>query len=231
MKRFLLVILVFIIGVVVAYYLTPSSSKYLTSVRNVNTPSLLKLSSPFMVGSQWKNFNTRDGKFIPEKNDTWFVYGWFGKIASVQMVGGVDYKKYGGQHGGIDFSTKIGTPVLAAADGVVTFAGDFYGKTVRISHQDGFDTLYGHLSKIDVANKQEVKRGDVIGEVGNTGTINPHLHFEVDRRVGNDLWAINPRKLLNIDWSKVVVPDFPANHFYDGDPNNPGGQKDFMWPK
>lgn len=231
MKKTLLAIAVFILAGLLAYYFWPSERKYFTSVQDVNASTSLKLSLPFSVPSFWGNFTTKNGKFVAQPKDTWFVYGWFGKIASIKSVGGIQYQAYGNQHGGIDFSAKIGIPVIAAADGVVTFVGDFYGKTIRISHQDGFETIYGHLSEIDAVNNQKIKRGEVIGKVGATGTVNPHLHFEVDRRVNNDLWAINPRKLLTTNWSKVMVPDVPANHFYSGDPNNPDAQKDFVWPR
>lgn len=231
MKRFFLIFSVFIVGALLAFYFWPSERKYFTSVQDVNTPTSLKLQTPFQQPSRWSNFKTENSRFILQPGDTWFVYGWFGKIASIKSVGGVQYQKYNNQHGGIDFSAKEGIPVVAAADGVVTFTGDFYGKTIRISHQDGYETIYGHLSEIDVNNNQKVKAGEMIGKVGATGTVNPHLHFEVDRRVGNDLWAINPRQLLTADWSKITIPDFPANHFYSGDANNPDAQKDFVWPR
>lgn len=85
-------------------------------------------------------------------------------------------------HDGLDFSAKQGTPVYASADGVVEFARNFggYGKTVMIDHLYGFETRYGHLNKIVVRPGQHIKRGDKIGEVGNTGiSTAPHLHWEV----------------------------------------------------
>ncbi len=86
-------------------------------------------------------------------------------------------------HTGIDFSASIGTPIYATADGTiedirVSFSG--YGKTVKIDHGYGFKTRYAHMHEFAVKEGQKVKRGQVIGYVGNTGTSTaPHLHYEV----------------------------------------------------
>lgn len=85
-------------------------------------------------------------------------------------------------HEGLDISTRIGTDVIATADGIVTDAGyDItYGNNIIIDHGFGFVTRYGHLSKIDVKAGEVVKRNQKIGEVGNTGfSTGPHLHYEI----------------------------------------------------
>ena len=86
-------------------------------------------------------------------------------------------------HQGIDIgSAGFGAPVVAAADGVVTYAGELgsYGNCVMVYHGDGITTLYGHGQKILTKTGTEVKQGDVIMEVGSTGnSTGPHLHFEV----------------------------------------------------
>ncbi len=85
-------------------------------------------------------------------------------------------------HKGIDISARRGTPIIAPADGIVTKAGKTkgYGNSVVISHQNNITTRYGHLKDIFVKKGQRVKRGDVIGTVGNTGrSTGPHLHFEI----------------------------------------------------
>lgn len=85
-------------------------------------------------------------------------------------------------HHGIDIATKRGTPILAPGDGYVTYTGrnGGYGLFISINHKYGFETKYGHLQKIYVRLGQFVKRGDKIGEVGNTGiSTAPHLHYEV----------------------------------------------------
>lgn len=87
-------------------------------------------------------------------------------------------------HDGVDWSAPRGTYVFAAADGTISFAGwdTGYGNTVRITHSDGIETVYGHLSSIEagVEPGAVVIQGYVIGEVGATGmTTGPNLHFEV----------------------------------------------------
>lgn len=95
-------------------------------------------------------------------------------------------------HSGMDFTAPTGTHVYATADGVVTVARDAgggYGKYVDIDHGYNYLTRYAHLNKMNVKEGQKVKRGEVIGEVGNTGlSTGPHLHYEVRVR-GN---AQNP---------------------------------------
>ncbi len=86
-------------------------------------------------------------------------------------------------HMGIDFAAEIGTPVYATADGkVVTVSVKFsgYGKMVEIDHGFGYRTRYAHMHGFNVKVGQQVKRGDLIGYVGNTGlSTAPHLHYEV----------------------------------------------------
>jgi LysM repeat protein len=88
-------------------------------------------------------------------------------------------------HGGIDIAVHEGTWVGAAADGVVTFAGDnggHLGKAVFIRHQNGYETQYGHLSKICVHTGQKVIARKLIAKSGSTGrSTGPHLHFTIKR--------------------------------------------------
>jgi murein DD-endopeptidase MepM/ murein hydrolase activator NlpD len=88
-------------------------------------------------------------------------------------------------HAGMDFTAKQGTPIYATGDGRETFADyatNGYGRHVVIDHGFGYSTLYAHLSELKVRNGQKVKRGDVIGLVGNTGlSAGPHLHYEVHK--------------------------------------------------
>lgn len=99
-------------------------------------------------------------------------------------------------HKGIDIPAKRGTPVYAVASGTVVEArrkGN-YGKYIRIFHNDRiYYTCYAHLSRINVLRGQKIKKGQMIGRVGNTGlSTGPHLHFEVRRRKS----PINPKKFL-----------------------------------
>ena len=92
-------------------------------------------------------------------------------------------------HGGTDISMPTGTPIIAAADGTVVSATwhDSYGYYVKIQHNDVFSTLYAHCSALHVSAGQQVTKGQVIADVGETGAATgPHLHFEVriyDERV------------------------------------------------
>lgn len=92
--------------------------------------------------------------------------------------------KYKRLHGGVDIGGRTGAPIYAAADGVVTKAANGYnsgsGNNVRINHGKGLETGYLHMHKIHVKVGQKVKRGQIIGTVGNTGlSTAPHLHFSV----------------------------------------------------
>jgi len=100
-------------------------------------------------------------------------------------------------HAGVDISARVGTPVIAPAKGIVTFAGwdGAYGYCLILNHGNAINTRYAHLQKLVVKEGQTINRGDLIAYVGATGrTTGPHLHYEV--RVGGVL--INPmRYILN----------------------------------
>jgi len=103
----------------------------------------------------------------------------------------------GAFHTGVDISTSYGTPVIAPADGIVTYAETLagYGRLVMIEHGQGISTRYGHLANYTVAAGQSVHRGDIIGYVGMTGrATGPHLHYEV--RI-HDV-PVNPHKYLRM---------------------------------
>ncbi len=88
-------------------------------------------------------------------------------------------------HAGLDFTAPIGTPIYATADGVVKEAGfstGGFGNQVVINHGYGYETLYGHMYRVNARAGQVVKRGEVIGYVGSTGkSTGPHCHYEVHR--------------------------------------------------
>ncbi len=98
-------------------------------------------------------------------------------------------------HPGVDITAPRNHPVVAAGDGIVIraqWAGN-YGRLVVIDHGGGIDTYYGHLNKIEVIAGQEVRRGQIVGRVGNTGrTTGTHLHYEV--RMGGN--PVNPYTFL-----------------------------------
>ncbi len=103
-------------------------------------------------------------------------------------------------HSGMDFSSNIGTPVYSTADGTVTLADwkQGYGKCIVIDHGYGYETLYAHLNDYKVRAGQKVVRGELIGQVGNTGkSTGPHLHYEVHVKGQPD----NPAKYYFMDLS------------------------------
>lgn len=99
-------------------------------------------------------------------------------------------------HLGIDIVAEINTPVLAAGDGFVVFSNWTYemGNQIIIYHGSGFFSYYGHLARNLVVEKTPVRKGEVIGWLGNSGyiTSGPHLHFEIWRN-GN---PVDPKKIL-----------------------------------
>ena len=101
---------------------------------------------------------------------------------------------YTRMHRGVDIAAPWGSPVFAASDGVVQFAGrsSGYGNFIKVTHGNGYGTGYGHLSRIYVRGGERVRRGQRIGAVGNTGlSTGPHLHYELYR---NGM-AVNPRSV------------------------------------
>jgi murein DD-endopeptidase MepM/ murein hydrolase activator NlpD len=100
--------------------------------------------------------------------------------------------RWGVFHWGIDLANAIGTPILAAADGVVVESGPAsgFGLWVRLRHTDGTTTVYGHINRSLVTEGQQVRAGQKIAEMGNRGnSTGPHLHFEVWNAAGQ---KINP---------------------------------------
>ena len=109
-------------------------------------------------------------------------------------------------HSGIDFTAPIGTPIYATGDGRVEAAGidGGYGRRVVINHGYSYKTLYGHMNKFTVKVGQQVKRGDLIGHVGNSGTsTGPHLHYEVHK---NDK-PVNP---INFIYNDLTPSEYIA---------------------
>ena len=105
------------------------------------------------------------------------------------------FTRRGSFHPGLDFRGPIGAPIYAAANGVVSFAGQKsgYGNCIEVTHANGIITRYAHMSAFRARAGQPVKAGQTIGAIGSTGrSTGPHLHFEV--RVKDQ--PINPRPFL-----------------------------------
>jgi murein DD-endopeptidase MepM/ murein hydrolase activator NlpD len=106
-------------------------------------------------------------------------------------------RRWGRMHQGIDIAGPTGTPIVAAADGVVVASGyssGGYGNVIDVQHADGSFTRYGHNSRLLAGVGQQVKQGQNIAEMGSTGrSTGPHLHFEYHSGSGN---AVNPMAYL-----------------------------------
>ncbi len=115
-------------------------------------------------------------------------------------------------HKGIDLGSDRGTPVYSSGDGVVSFVNARgtgrrgYGKHIIIDHGFGYKTKYAHLHEVDVVEGQRVRRGEIIGKVGNTGgSTGPHLHYEV-LYMGSPVNPINyfRRDMASEDFERIV---------------------------
>ncbi|WP_372775736.1 peptidoglycan DD-metalloendopeptidase family protein [Mangrovibacterium sp.] len=123
-------------------------------------------------------------------------------------------------HYGMDFTAPIGTEIYATGDGVVKEAETSrsgFGRWVVIDHGFGYETLYGHMNEFNVKKGQKVKRGSVIGYVGNAGTSSgPHLHYEVHRN-GK---PVNPqyyyfKDLTPDEYERMIALSVNAGQSYD----------------
>ncbi|MCL7755042.1 M23 family metallopeptidase [Polaribacter sp. Z022] len=109
-------------------------------------------------------------------------------------------------HKGMDFTAPTGTPIYASGNGTVIRAqrSATFGKVIYIDHGYGYKTIYAHMSKMKARKGQKVKRGDLIGYVGNTGrSVSSHLHYEVHK---NDR-ALNP---INFYYGDLTPEEFAA---------------------
>jgi len=104
-------------------------------------------------------------------------------------------------HWGLDFTADVGTEIYATGDGIVEVVNENdwgYGKEIVLNHGFGYKTRYAHLSKFMVKKGQKIKRGEIIGLVGNTGkSTGPHLHYEVEK----DGQKVNPIGYFHSDLS------------------------------
>ncbi|EMI66789.1 LysM peptidoglycan-binding domain-containing M23 family metallopeptidase [Leptospira noguchii] len=150
-----------------------------------------KLAEKFISFDEDKKLWFIPGKGLP-KEERSFFYG----VAFYRPLGdeGIISSRFGKRkdpftrketfHGGLDMAAEEGTPVYASADGEVSFSNKKggYGNLIILGHKLGYETLYGHLSSISVRPGEKVRKGQKIGEVGQTGrATGNHLHFEVRR--------------------------------------------------
>lgn len=123
-------------------------------------------------------------------------------------------------HTGMDFTAPTGTHIFATGDGViesVTASKRGYGNHIVIKHRFGYKTRYAHMSRFNVKEGQFVKRGDIIGFVGNTGSsTGPHLHYEVEK----DNKKVNPynyyfNDLTPEEFDRMIELSSSANQSFD----------------
>jgi murein DD-endopeptidase MepM/ murein hydrolase activator NlpD len=162
----------------------PSRSRLLLGLNPVGSGGLSWPEMP-RYGEEEPRRNTRyapGGEWIwPARGVFTSGYGW----------------RWGRMHKGIDVANNVGTPIVAARSGTVTFSGwddGGYGYLVKITHDDGSVTVYGHNSRLLVREGEEVQQGQTISQMGSTGrSTGPHLHFEI-RPPGQG--AVNPLQFL-----------------------------------
>lgn len=144
-----------------------------------------------------------------------FKLNWYGSISSSYG------RRWGRKHEGLDIPLHTGDSVVSTFDGIVRFAkftSSGYGNCVVIRHLNGLETLYGHLSKIEVSENQFIKSGELIGLGGSTGrSTGPHLHFET--RLYD--YSFNPAKIIDINNRQLVnstmvftKKELFSEHFY-----------------
>jgi len=118
--------------------------------------------------------------------------GWISSSFGYRKSPFTDLREF---HKGMDIANRKGTPIVATADGIVTFTGykTLLGRMIKIDHGYGMATLYGHLQKVLKKPGEEVKRGDIIAQMGDSGRCTgPHLHYEV---LLNGI-PVNPKKYI-----------------------------------
>jgi murein DD-endopeptidase MepM/ murein hydrolase activator NlpD len=157
----------------------PKMAQNATPTANLVTPAADPLPEPTPTG-------TTGG---PNTSFRWPVKG--------RVIQGFGPKSGGGQNDGINVAVPEGTPIKAAEDGVVAYAGSElkgYGNLVLVRHSNGFVTAYAHASELNVKKGETIKRGQVIGKAGQTGNVSsPQLHFEVRKGAT----PVDPTQYLN----------------------------------
>ncbi|MDV6237658.1 M23 family metallopeptidase [Leptospira ellisii] len=170
---------------------------YDSEERNNSPSARKKLSDKYRLSEKFFSFDESKGLwFVPgkglPKEERSFFYG----MAFHRPLGeeGIVSSRFGKRkdpftrketfHGGVDIAAEEGTPVYASADGEISFSKQKggYGNLIVVDHKLGYQTLYGHLSSMSVRPGEKVRKGQKIGEVGQTGrATGNHLHFEVRR--------------------------------------------------
>lgn len=151
------------------------------------------------ASEQYASYNEYLSRLV---NSVAFTPMGYPRVSAIRSIFGYRSDPFDGgraeYHPGLDFSGHRGDIVKATADGKVEHAGwnNGYGNCIIIKHKNNFETLYGHLSRIDVKEGESISTGQVIGRVGSTGhSTGPHLHYEV--RINGK--PVNPAKFLSLN--------------------------------
>lgn len=172
----------------------------------------------FLPGVAWENedldavytYTGLNHYPLSESGEVALSYGWYEDEQTEQRR----------LHSGIDLIAPVGTSVLAADAGTVTFAGEHpvYGNLIIISHAGGKQTRYGHLKTIAVQGEETVAAGETIGQVGTTGephSSDSHLHFEVRYQTAQGWVAQDPAiHLVPRSRSELILFIYPSKCFY-----------------
>jgi murein DD-endopeptidase MepM/ murein hydrolase activator NlpD len=164
-------------------------------------PGQSQLLDPALVEAESRELQLRFERFTPEQ--LWrglFILPTEGPVSSAFGTRrSYDGGPVSGNHQGVDIDAPEGTPVVAANDGVIVFAQrlSLRGNAIVMNHGLGVYTGYYHMSEIDVAEGQSVKKGQIIGKVGETGlATGPHLHWEVRvKGISVDPWEWTEREV------------------------------------
>ena len=155
--------------------------------RNFKVPTTQAF-NPNVAGTEGELDNSTD-RNNGKTGETTISFSWPAAGTLTSRYG----RRWGRMHKGIDIAGPIGTPIAAAADGVVIAAGwssGGYGNLVEVRHIDGTTTRYGHNSRLSVSIGQSVRQGQQVAEMGSSGhSTGPHLHFEIRPSGGA---AVNP---------------------------------------
>jgi murein DD-endopeptidase MepM/ murein hydrolase activator NlpD len=154
---------------------------------------LIFINFPVLIFSQDQKKEESNIFLWPLENGEGEITSFYGKVPNPKGEGEQEIF-----HNGLDISGREGTPILAVADGTVVDSGftDEYGFYILLSHSEGIDTLYAYLQKASKLKKGiKVKRGDMIGFLGNGGSFDePYLYFEVREKQE----PVNPKKYFLI---------------------------------
>ncbi len=172
--------------------LEPSLKNEIEDISTMITKTEARIDFAKTMLKKIKSSDELDKKMWDNVPTNWPVYGWITSgygFRHSPMTGEREH------HNGIDIAQSVGAEVRSPANGKVIYAGNgkYWGKTILIKHSYGIKTRYAHLHTINVGLGEKVKKGQIIGTVGNTGNSNgPHLHYEV-RVYGS---PVNPMKYI-----------------------------------